>query len=77
MQKRAHPRKAVVEEDGSACGCAPVSPGGQVAGQRARIRPAGRAEALFHADMQPDGTAAEPTATANREHRRLGQFLPT
>ena len=67
----AHPREVVVEPDRSARGAQPVSPGIQMADQHARMRLAGRAEVLLHAQVQLDAVAAEPAAAAGREHGRL------
>src|SRR5215469_18238536 len=70
----AHPGEVPVEENRGPRRAQPAGPAVQIADQQARMRLAGRAEVLLHAEVQLDAVTAEPAATAGGEHRRLGQF---
>src|SRR5262249_26157691 len=73
--KAAHPREAVIEQNGSTGAANPVSPGVQIMDQQAWMCLASRAKVVLHAQVQLDPVATEPAAAPGCEHGRLGQFL--
>src|SRR5215469_11802766 len=71
----AHAGEVFVEENRGARRAQPAGPVVQIADHQARMRFAGWAEVLLHAEVQLDAVTAEPAATAGSERRRFGHLV--